>query len=437
MQTAASATSEPTEPTARPATDAPKRIVLVGATITGNRGAESMLRAGLQRIPEFVPDPRFTLLSVYPDDDMAENHDPTLRIVPFSPLHMVLVALPLGLLAGLLLRMRLPYRFLLPPSLRALDDADLMIDLSGISFVDGRRMILIYNVLLVLLPGLLKTPVMKYSQALGPFNNFWNRCCAKWLLPKVNCIAARGRVTREHLDRLGLSPKRLVDCADAAFAMRIGHEGRDAVRSLLESDLFARPVIGISASSVVDKLCRARGIDYPGAIIGLIRYLIDEKGYNICVLAHSARPGRESRKNNDIPVCRGIVAPVDRSACVLADVHLNAQAQRALISAFRFLIAARFHAMISGLAMQVPTMQVGWSHKYAEVLEMFELEAFTLDYGRLTDGGLREMFDRLEREEADINERIARHLPAVEASSLRNAEHAAELLATCSKRVIT
>ena len=106
-----------------------------------------MLRAAVQQISRLVPGVRFTLLSLYPADDAAENRDPALKIAPLSPLSMVAVAFPLALLAGLLRRLRLPYRFLLrTPALRALDAADLVIDLSGISFVDGRGTIIIYNV---------------------------------------------------------------------------------------------------------------------------------------------------------------------------------------------------------------------------------------------------------------------------------------------------
>jgi len=416
-------------------TDEP-RIVLVGATITGNRGAESMLRAALQRIPEFEPDARFTLLSLYPQDDMAENDDPDLRIVPFSPLHLVLVAFPLAILAGTLARMHLPYRFLLRTrSLQAIDNADLMIDLSGISFVDGRGAILLYNVLLVLLPVALRTPLMKYAQALGPFHKRLNRFCARWLLPKVATIAARGRVTRSFLDELKLPPDAVELCTDAAIAMQVGPHAHQAIEPMLQEPLFQRPVVGVSASSVVHKLCLKRGLDYPEMMATFIRFLM-EKGYNVCLLAHSARPGRTSAKNNDLPVCRQIATAVSRPECVFPDQALSAEALRALIGECRFLVAARFHAMISGLAVGVPTMQVGWSHKYAEVLEIFELEEYALDYAKLSEHGLREMFEHLERDEQQVRERISRHLPAAKEASLKNARLAAALLAQCRRPAV-
>ena len=246
--------------------------------------------------------------------------------------------------------------------------------------------------------------------------------------PKVARIAARGRITKGFLDELGLREGIVEECADAAFAMRVGPEARGVVAELLKEPLFGRPVVGVSASSVVDGLCRKEGVAYAEEMAGFIRYLIDEKGYSVCLLAHSARPGRTSAKNNDLMVCRRIAELASRPECVFPEVVYNAEALRALIGECRFLVACRFHAMVSGLAVEVPTMQVGWSHKYAEVLEVFELAEFALDYAELSGNRLRRLFERLEREEDEVRRRIRRHLPAVMESSVKNARLAVELL---------
>jgi len=412
----------------------PARIALLGATLTGNRGAESMLRAAVQRIPEIVPGAEFTLLSLVPAEDTAENRDPQLRIAPFAPGHMLALALPLALLAGALARLGLPHRFLLATrALRAIDDADLVVDLSGISFVDGRGPILVYNVLVVLLPALLRTPLLKYSQALGPFHEPLNAWCARRLLPRTAAIAARGRISRAHLAELDLGATRVETCADAAFAMRVDDRARERVAPLCTHPGFQRPVVCVSASSVVHGLCEKRGIDYPHQLAAFIRWLIDERDYGVCLLAHSARPDHRSPRNNDLPVCGTIHRIVGREACIFPQESYDAQALRALIGECRFLVASRFHAMVSGLATGVPTALVGWSHKYREVLADFGLEDYAIDHASLSEGALRELFARLERDEAEIRERIRRHLPGVMESSLGNARLAAELLAPAAE----
>jgi polysaccharide pyruvyl transferase WcaK-like protein len=421
--------------------NSPVRIVLLGATITGNRGAESMLRAAVQRIPEFVPRVRFSLLSLYPRDDKAENRDHSLHVIACSPAHLLLVAFPLALAAHLLSRVGLPHRFLLATgALRELQRADLVIDLSGISFVDGRGpAILAYNCVVVLLPRLLGKPLLKYSQALGPFRRRVNRWCAGRFLPKTAAIAARGRITEEHLGDLGLPPGKVRLCADAAFGMRIGPEARRKSDDATNNGLFRRSTVAITPSNVVHELCRKAGIAYPRCMAEFVRdYLILQRGYDVLLLPHSARPGKRSAKNNDLMICREIYRLAARPEChLLPEGVYDAETLRAMIGKCRFLVTSRFHAMVSGLAMGVPLMLVGWSHKYAEVLEAFDLEMFALDYADLSPDRLRCLFGRLEREEEEVRDRIRGVLPSVVESSLDNARLAAELLGAPSPTAAT
>ncbi len=44
------------------------------------------------------------------------------------------------------------------------------------------------------------------------------------------------------------------------------------------------------------------------------------------------------------------------------------------------LLTSRFHAMIAGLCLAIPTVVVGWSHKYEEVLAEFQLERFAFSF---------------------------------------------------------
>jgi colanic acid/amylovoran biosynthesis protein len=420
--------SDPT-PEAKSAPHRPKRVVLVGASITGNRGAESMLRAALAGIAELVDDAQFTLLSLFPEDDGRENDLTALSIVPFSPRSILTAALPAAAAYATARRLGRRPRVSLA-SLRAIAEADLVVDLSGISFVDGRGAdILAYNVALILIPWLLGTPSVKFAQAMGPFRHPANRRCAKLCLPLVSRIGARGRITRGHLEQLGIDPSRIVDVADAAFAMQIQPAAHEAAARWLQHSAFEGDVVALSPSVVVDDYCRQRGVDYPRLVADFIRSLIDERELGVILLAHSARPGHTARKNNDLLVCREIKQHLgDEPRCLFPDQALHADALRVLIGRCRYLVASRFHAMVSGLAMGVPSLLVGWSHKYLEVLEQFELQDYALDYSNFGLDELRKQFVRLVDNEQLIRHKIAEHLPSVLEASRRNARLAADLL---------
>jgi polysaccharide pyruvyl transferase WcaK-like protein len=48
-------------------------------------------------------------------------------------------------------------------------------------------------------------------------------------------------------------------------------------------------------------------------------------------------------------------------------------------------ISSRFHSLIAGLSQQVPILAIGWSHKYRELLQLFDLEEYCLDYRKLNN----------------------------------------------------
>lgn len=77
--------------------------------------------------------------------------------------------------------------------------------------------------------------------------------------------------------------------------------------------------------------------------------------------------------------------------------------------------------MISGLATCTPTVVVGWSHKYREVLDDFGLADMGIDSAGLSEparivGVVSECLDHRE----EIAARIAAALPAVREKSMRN-----------------
>ena len=399
-----------------------KEIAIIGATLSGNKGAASMLQAGLDLIPEYAGDIRVNVLSVYPDADRKLNQDKQVSIVQAKPWQLMLM-IPLSL-AGRLFSPSLR----LMPALRVLNRSDLLIDMSGISFVDGRGgATLVYNIACILPALILGKKVLKYSQALGPFNHPLNRLVARLLLSQVAINVARGAKTLEHTKELGLSNVEL--CADAAFAMveRNTVEEELALAALNRFD--GRPIVGISASSVVRKYADRHGVDYCQILAEFIDK-VTTKGYGVWLIAHAVRKSKKSGHTSDVETCETIYAQVSHKAfCHLITEDHSPATLRRIIGECDLFVASRFHAMVSSLAKGIPTLVTSWSHKYREVLEQFGLREWTVNHQSLTTRDLLDGFDRLVEQQDEVRTRIAQHLPEVMASSRRNAEVAARLLA--------
>src|SRR5688500_5505290 len=144
----------------------------------------------LQAVIDNVPDARFSVLTTFPADDREEAHDERAVIVSAEPLELALLLWPLALVIAVLRACRLPWRWLcIRPALRHLRDADVVVDVAGISFADGRGLpIVIYNALMTSLPIMLGRPTVKASQALGPFRSPVNRALARLVLPRLRAV---------------------------------------------------------------------------------------------------------------------------------------------------------------------------------------------------------------------------------------------------------
>jgi polysaccharide pyruvyl transferase WcaK-like protein len=319
--------------------------------------------------------------------------------------------------------LRLPLGWVRARACRAVLDADVVVDVAGISFADGRGIpITVYNALMTGLPLLLGTPTVKAAQALGPFANPVNRALARLVLPRLAAVCARGARTREHLDSLGL--RNVTDVADLAFSL-----DEAAALPPEASARVAAAVAGtggqyvvVMPSSVVRKLFEATGGDYVGAVVDVVRGIRERTGLAVVIAPHSYRDGQPEGRMNDGPVCREVAGRLSADAGTVGiDMALTAGELRRLVSGSRVLVTSRFHAMISGLATCTPTVVVGWSHKYREVLDDFGLADMGMDSSALSDPStvVDAVVDCAGRRDA-ISARIAAGLPAVREKSLRN-----------------
>jgi polysaccharide pyruvyl transferase WcaK-like protein len=296
-----------------------------------------------------------------------------------------------------------------------------LLDQGGITFTDGREKFLLYNVASILPAMFVKTPVFKCAQAIGPFTNPLNRRAARFFLPKVHTIVTRGAKTHEFAEDLGLS--NLFAGADYAFSLQLdGTEGAAVSREFDMTFFDSGTVVGVSPSVVLQKKVDARNGDYIGQTADFIKHLLTS-GRKVVLLPHSAREDSTKTHNNDLPLCREIFDRVGVDANLMfIDKELPSQQLRYIIGECDLFVASRFHAMVSALAMAVPTLVIGWSHKYQEVLEMFGAEEWAMPHNEAELGALVARFEQLAEARTEVAESLQQHLPAVQERSLAQAD---------------
>lgn len=390
-----------------------------------------MAETVIQRLPEHLGECEFAVLTTYPRADEGRlPHGAAARLVGLEPWRLALVEFPVAVLARVARTVRLPLGWVRTRGCRAMIEADVVIDVAGISFAPGRGIpILVYNALMTGTPLLLGTPTVKAAQAMGPFDSRPVRTLARMVLPHLSAICARGARTRAHLDELGVS--NVVDVADLAFSLDEAAELPTEVQRLVAG---AGPDYVVVMPSAVVRGIVARdgealhwgdgaGADpYVDAMVRLIAEIRSATGASVVVAPHSYRQGQPEGRMNDGPVCREVAAACGADPGVIGiDADLTAGELRRLVAGASVLVTSRFHAMISGLATGVPTVVLGWSHKYKEVLADFDMEDFGMDSAALADPvAIGRVVVEARANRDTISRRIAEALPAVKERSAEN-----------------
>ena len=397
------------------------KISIIGGTLWGNRGAEAMLETAIGEVRKRCPDAEFGIYSYYPTADRALITDSSIQVFSSTPKNLVIRLFPLSLIQGFFGFFGIPLP--LPKDLTFLRDSDVLLDIGGITFNDSRLKFLPFNVLTILPAMLMKTPVVKLSQAMGPFRNPINRMVSKFMLSNCKLVFARGAKTAEHLEDLKLNPEQWSIAADVAMsfdeAYALTTENDDKVAALVEQMQSTKRVIAISPSVLIFK---KKGEIYLGLLTKLIQS-IAKPNTRFVVFPNASRASEEGTHNNDIVAIRELrnFAKKQLETEVFdsidwVDYDINNASVRRMTADADLLVTSRFHAMISGLVCTTPTLVIGWSHKYLETLAGFDMEATAFNYNaepQIIFEAAQDMLTRL----PEIKAQIAAHLPENQRSS--------------------
>ena len=397
----------------------PLTILISGSSLSGNKGAMAMALVLAKQLREIKSDCRLLLLSKYFKQD-----------APFAPLYGIelikappsrLVSLTLIRSLVVMLLRSVPTQWLYDSVMKAYRDSDILVDLSGVSFSDdldwrGKMLSVAW-----LAPALAtKTPYVKLSQALGPFRKRINRWAARFFLKQSPLLIARGTKSAENVRELLGPENKCHVCYDTAFLLEPSDE-KTVDQFLKQRSIPGGGFVGISPSAVVDRKAKGKHQQayYRNAIAELIRHITETTGSSVVLIPH-AWP-QTGRGTEDMHLCLEITAklPEVKNVYVIKQ-DLDPSMLKGIISRSEVFVSCRFHAMIASLSSKVPTLVVGWGHKYNEIMQLFGHDEFCYDFSTAGGAMLTESFGRLWRDREKMRGLIEENLQEVENSSREN-----------------
>lgn len=409
-------------------------VIITGGSLNGNSGAEAMLVTTIKRIKELVPDSEFSIFTPYPKDDLLiwkEHKD--IELVDSSPLAIVFLIIPLSIIASFFKLLKLNFlKNIFPKPIKILWDSKLMIDVAGVSFIDSRIKFLPFNVLSVYPAFLFKVPLVKFAQAVGPFEKKINRILATHCFKKSEYIFARGDKTLEHLETLKLNNNKYGLASDIVFNHKVGDsitdENNIKIQSFIKENTSSSPYkkkIGICPSSVLAN--SQNGDDYFKTILQILKDLV-RLDYQIIVFPNATKEHKETWRNNDIPLINELKEEFNCESIHYLNYNLNSDGVKKIIQILDVVIVSRFHAMVFALSLQKPVSVIGWSHKYKEVMKQLGLDNYVLDFENTEYKHTIELINKMIQQQEEIENIISEKLPEIEASSFIQIKKAASIL---------
>jgi len=309
-------------------------------------------------------------------------------------------------------------RFFRTSSCTSISNADIIIQIAGISFTDNFGVIHAFSwTWQMILAKMLKKKFFCMPQSFGPSGNVLVRWCAKIGLDQVTYIMPRGKKSAGFIRGLNLKNRNCSFVPDLAFSHGNPLPQDDEILWRRFGISQETRYVGIIFNS---HLYRWGGMKMIDILAGEIDRLISVHGYRIILLAHEVDEIRsvDDRYVNTLIFdrCR------NKGSILVVNDDLSAKEIKSLVKVCDFTICSRFHGMISSLKVGVIPIVIGWAEKYGEIMELFDAERFVIGYDRVTPENLQELTGQVLRDREELKRRIAIHAAEYEKASGRAGE---------------
>jgi len=407
-------------------------ILLINTNCSYNKGSEAQVSSTISAFQQVYRDANFHLLShVYEFDKEAANKGINIgkdilsvrgyplngnrhTIISYS--NHIIKCVFLSVLQKLIFfnKFKLNETFL-----RAYNEADLVIDLSGDTIADHKGLygVAIKNCLGILPAIILNKPFVIYSQSIGPFR-WYSHWLLRFCFNRAKAIILREKISLEILNSIKVNNKNIFLKADCAFALDPAPLSR--IKEILISEGVHinndKPLIGISVS----RLMESRDDKYVPQMAKYINAIIEEMKVKVILVPHVAHyDEREDSRDTQRRIYQNLK---NRSEVMVINGNYSSQELKGIISMCDMFIGSYMHACIAALSSGVPTIVLGWAHKYKGIMSLVGLDEFVFDYKSMSTEQLLEATFKQWKNRDNVRKYLSAKAEQARESALQAAE---------------
>jgi colanic acid/amylovoran biosynthesis protein len=252
---------------------------------------------------------------------------------------------------------------------------------------------------------------------MGPFSGKLMQTLARFSLSSAKLIILRDHASKRFVRQVGVKGEEIRVCADSAFLL----ESAPAARALEILQAHGVPsdhadLIGITPNMRVYH--RSEGTGGKNHYVRLLSELIDhvKDTFNAQVILIPCEFRSEGPDDSWLigQVLKGVSST---RGVYVVDEEYTAGELKAIAGQLAVLIASRFHSALASLSMGVPTIVLGWAHKYVELMRAMDQQHYVLSYEDVTLQDLVTMLDQMWPRRAEISGALTTRVHEAEESA--------------------
>ena len=401
------------------------KILMQNVGLT-NKGNYAIVTATMETVKKFVPEAEFVLMGYSEENRNEPQIKKPAAEIAFGqrkrPHRMVISLLYLAECALISAFKKARIRIPISKHSKLFDyyNCDVVI-IAGGDHLSGEISFGLTSFINIIYALLLGRPVVLYGQSLGYFSNPIFNAIAKSVFNRTTLILLREELSKEYLDKEGITKPKIYVTAEPAFLLPAIPE--ECVRSILSDegiDKSKRPLIGVNPSGMI--MHEEKVSD---AIAKVIDALVEDLNGTILMIPHVYTEGVDDR----VVIDRIFRKIRNKSNVMTVNKEYTAQELKGIIGQCDLFIGARMHATIASTSMLIPTIGIAYSHKMHGIIgKMLGQEKYILDVQDLNYEDLKsKVYDAWQNRE-EIRAELAQRIPQVKEQALLSGELVKELV---------
>lgn len=332
-----------------------------------NKGAHLMILAVLDKLKDRYPNAKYTMVT----NDSSQSFEDITKLGLYPKVSLFRKGIEFGDLANLIPRkLRVRYGIITDKEI------DVVIDIAGFAYGDKWGEKSTYELFKSSRRWKKRgTKIILFPQAFGPFTLHQNQLYLKKALNNLDLVYAREEESYKNIVEITGDTPNLRIAPDFTNLLN----GKVPSYFVQKSNLFCI----VPNYRMIDKTDNDTSALYLPFMKKCARYL-ESKGANLVILIHEGE--------KDLYLGREISKSTEKEIPIIQET--NPIYIKGILGSCTGTIGSRYHGLVSALSQGIPSLAIGWSHKYKMLLKDYDFDEGLFDV-RYNDKQLGEKLDMI------------------------------------------